>query len=109
MLAHDFGIMQTAPQKGKQYNDYKPEKYNCISVHDDYILPLSKKLSVVKCFWHTLDRPELGLAYYGITLIPPESLGSIIEIIWDNPNLSDLMDLLVEAKSTEKYVIHFGI
>lgn len=109
MPKHSFGIMQTAPKTGKRYDNYTPEKYNCISVDDVYILPLLEKLRGVQCFWHTLDRPEFGLAYYGITLIPPESLNAIIEMIWHNPNLSDLMALFVEAENTKKYVIHFGI
>lgn len=109
MPKHNFGIMQTAPKAGKRYDRYTPEKYNCISVDDAYILSLSKQLSGVKCFWHTLDRPEFGLAYYGITLIPPESLGAIIEMIWQNPNLSELLALLSEAEKAKKYVIHFGI
>lgn len=109
MAKHNFGIMQTAPKKGKKYNSYTPEKYNCISVDDDYIQPLLEKLGNVKCFWHTLDRPEFGLAYYGITLIPPESLDFIIEIIRHNSNLSDLVALLTEAENSKKYVIHFGI
>ena len=108
MAKHDFGIMQAEPKKGQRYDNYNPEEYNCISVDDDDILPLLEKLRGVKCFWHTLDRPGFGLAYYGITLIPPESFSAIIEMIWHNPNLSDLMDLLLEAENTKKYVIHFG-
>ena len=109
MAKHDFGIMQTAPKTGKKYNRYTPEKYSCISVDDDYIHPLFEKLGNVKCFWHTLDRPEFGLAYCGITLIPPESFDSIIKIVEDNSNLSDLVILLTKAKDSKKYVIHFGI
>lgn len=109
MAKHNFGIMQTAPEKGKRFDNYTPQEYNCISVDDDDILPLLEKLRTVKCFWHTLDRPEFGLAYYGITLIPPESFSAIIETIWHNPNLSDLMALFVEAENAKKYVIHFGV
>ena len=109
MAEHYFGIMQTAPEKGKRFDDYNPVNYNCISVDDNDMLPFLEKLREKKCFWHTLDKPEYGLAYYGITLIPPESFSSIIEIIWNNPNLSDLMALFVEAEKTKKYVIHFGI
>ncbi len=58
---------------------------------------------------HTLNRPELGLAYYGITLIPPETLDAYLEIIWKNPKLSDLAALLIEAKEKRAFVIHFGI
>ena len=109
MPRHDFGIMQIDPNQGDRYDHYAPEEYGCISVDDDYILPLLKKFKGVRCFWYTLDRAEFGLAYDGITLIPPESLGLMIEIIWHDPHLSDLASLFVEAESTKKYVIHFGI
>lgn len=109
MPVHKFGIMQTKPKNGKKYDDYEPQKYKCISVDDDYILPLLEKFRGVKCYWHTLDRAEFGLAYYGVTLIPPESLDLIIEIIWNNNNLSELFTLLSKAEHENKYVIHFGI
>lgn len=109
MPKHDFGIMQIPPQRGAHYNRYEPEKYHCISVDDDYLEPLLGKLKVMKCYWHTVNRPEFGLAYTGITLIPPESLDIFIEIIWNNPKLSELMALLKEAEENGKYVIHFGI
>lgn len=109
MPKHDFGIMQIQPQKGKRYDHYEPQKYNCISVDDDDILPLLKKFNEVKCYWHTLDRSETGLAYYGITLIPPESLRSMMEIIWSNHNLSELLSLFSNAERENKFVIHFGI
>ena len=37
MAKHEFGIMQIAPQKGKRYDEYEPQKYECISINDDYI------------------------------------------------------------------------
>ncbi len=109
MPKHEFGIMQVNPKKGKRFDDYQHQKYNCISVDDDDLLPLLKKMNEVKCYWHTLDRPEFGLAYYGVTLIPPESIGAIIEIVWNNHNLSELLSLLSIAQRDNKYVIHFGI
>lgn len=109
MPQHEFGIMQTAPIKGKRYDSYEPEKYGCISVDDDYILPLLEEFKNIKCYWHTLDKTEFGFAYYGITLIPPESLDGLIAIIWSNSKLSDLMALLKEAEANKKFVIHFGI
>lgn len=45
MPEHNFGIMQTAPEKGKRFDNYTPEKYSCISVDDDDIMPLLEKNS----------------------------------------------------------------
>ena len=109
MAKHYFGIMQNAPSIGQRYDLYEPEKYECISVDDDHILPLLEDLKQLKCYWHTLDRPEMGLAYCGITIIPPDSLGRMMEIIKRERRLSRLYDLLAKAQREGKYIIHFGI
>jgi hypothetical protein len=109
MPKHEFGIMQKDPIKGRRYVVYEPKRYNCISVDDKLIISLSEKLKEIKCYWHTLDRLESGLAYTGITLIPPRACTSIIYMLQDNPELSELKSLLHEAERTNKYVIHFGI
>lgn len=71
--------------------------------------PYSRSSGELKCFRHSLDRPEYGPAYYGITLIPPESLGGFIEATLGCPQLSELTALLTEAQRENKFVIHFGI
>ena len=56
-----------------------------------------------------MDRPEYGLAYWGITLIPPESLDSVIQLIWGTKELSELAEILIRAQHENKYVIHFDV
>ena len=109
MLKHEFGIMQKDPERHKRYDRYEPEKYSCISVDDDLIEPLLEKLSEVKCYHHTPDKAGYGLAYTGVTLIPPESCGAVIETLGDNIRLSELRNLLLKAGHDHKYIIHFGI
>ncbi len=70
---HEFGILDEF-DKRKVYNDYEPQKYDCISVDDDTMNRLIPDLSVMKTYFHSYDRPEYGLAHWGITIIPPESL-----------------------------------
>lgn len=60
-------------------------------------------------YWHTLQMPEKGIAYWGITLIPPSSMESVISIIEDIEECSELKELLLDAERRNKYVIHFGI
>lgn len=98
MPTHEFGIMHESPKNGERYDCYDPKKFRCISVNDDDIVPLLKKLNEVKFYWHTLDKPAFGLAYYEITLIPPESMDAIMEIVWSSHNLSELFNLLHSAK-----------
>lgn len=109
MTAHEFGIMQTEPEYGNQFEKYEPEKYGCISVNDDCIEPLLKQLKKVDFYWHSLDALEKGLAYHGITLIPPSSFDGMLAIIKNKAGMQELEDLLRKAKSQNKFVIHFGI
>ena len=109
MAKHEFGIMDMAPTLEQEYNKYNPEKYNCISVRDEEIEPLLKEFSVIPCYWHSLKRKERGLAYYGITIIPPYSLKEFISVIDSKAQFHELKDLLQKADKENKYVIHFGI
>ena len=88
MAKHEFGIMNKAPSQDENYNSYEPQKYDCISVDDDYIQPLLDSLSELKCFWHSLARPELNLTYTGT---------------------GELKELLIKAKEKNKFVIHYGL
>lgn len=109
MAKHQFGIMRMTPEQNKRYDIYEPEKFDCISVHDDYIEPLLVDLSLVDCYWHTLEHPEKGLAYCGITLIPPSSLKPFMNLLEGCAGTEALMDLLLTAEKENRFVIHFGI
>ena len=66
MAKHEFGIMQNVPKKGIRYDEYEPQKYNCISVNDDYVENIVGKFNHMDFYWHTLDVKEKGLAYCGV-------------------------------------------
>ena len=109
MAKHEFGIMKQPPQKGLRYDAYEPEKYNCISVDDDLIELLDPKLTHMHAYWHSLDVPGKGLAYCGITLIPPESLADVLRACAETDGLQALELLLQQAQKEEKFVIHYGL
>lgn len=109
MAKHEFGIMQTAPQKGIRYDEYEPQKYNCISVNDDYLEDIVIDFDDIDFFWHTLDVPGKGIAYCGITLIPPSSMQAFISVIENISELSELKVLLQKAYTENKWVIHYGL
>ncbi len=110
MLArHEFGIMQNAPKLRKRYDEYEPQKYNCISIDDDYVEKIVAKLNNIDFYWHTLDVPAKGIEYTGITLIPPTSMQAFIVVIKDIEELNELKDLLEKALVENKWVIHFGL
>ena len=109
MAKHEFGIMQTAPQKGIRYDEYEPQKYNCISVNDDYLEDIVIDFDDIDFFWHTLDVPGKGIAYCGITLIPPSSMQAFVSVIENISELSELKVLLQKAYTENKWVIHYGL
>jgi hypothetical protein len=58
-------------KNSKSKIDYEPLKYKCISVDDEIINSLYEQLSIMRTDFHSLDHPEFGIAYCGITIIPP--------------------------------------
>lgn len=99
----------------KDYSDYEPEKYNCVSINDDYINEWWDKLVLIKTYFHCYNRPSLALARLGVTLIPPESLEAFYDIVCTSYNhnsledLLNLMRLIRKAIVEDKYIIHYGI
>ncbi|MGN7399999.1 short-chain dehydrogenase [Cytobacillus praedii] len=111
---HEFGIIDEI-DKMKSYTEYTPQKYNCISVDDDLLNSLSEQLSIMKTYFHSLKRPEIGLAYWGITIIPPESLSLFYDVISTSPyfkksaELNELASIIIQASVEKKYIIHYGV
>ena len=111
---HEFGIINHVDYRGN-YEDYTPQKYNCISVDDDLLIGLAMKLSSMKTYYHSFKRPEFGLAYQGITIIPPESLSLFYETVVlskdfkTSDELSKLASKIIEAVKENKYMIHYGV
>lgn len=109
MAKHEFGIMQTVPEKSKRYDEYEPQKYNCITVDDDYLEDIAVRFNDIDFFWHTLDIKGKGLAYCGVTLVPPSSMQEFISVIDSISELTELKELLSKAYAENKWIIHFGL
>ena len=110
MPNHEFGIMPTSPKAYELFETYEPEKYNCISINDDYIELIMAAINKIDCYWHTLQRPGKGLAYYGVTLIPPQSMADFVDI-WEckKQEYYPLISLVKKAQEGGNFIIHFGI
>ena len=80
MAYHEFGIMENSPKVSERFDKYEPGKFKCIKINDDFIEPLLTEFQCIRCYWHTLKYPEMNLAYWGITLIPPESIDDFISV-----------------------------
>ena len=109
MAKHEFGILPRDPRLGERYDAYEPERYGCVSVDDAWLEPLLEKLADIPAYWHALDRPETGLAYCGITLIPPASIPAVLAALDASEVWATLGGLLEEARARGRFVIHFGL
>ncbi|QFT89217.1 hypothetical protein FIU87_11210 [Bacillus sp. THAF10] len=114
MPFHEFGIIEDFNIR-KDYSYYSPEEYSCISVDDDLIQNFSESLKMMKSYFHSYERLGFGLAYCGVTIIPPESLTLFYEVIVSSPsfkessNLTDLAAKVSKSNEEKRYMIHFGI
>lgn len=110
----EFGIIDEFDEY-KDYSEYEPQKYNCVAIEDDFLDDWWDGLKSIKTYFHTYSRPECGLARWGVTLIPPQSLDELIMTIMDDsrskssPELIALIRLLGKALIENKYVIHYGV
>ncbi len=46
------------PESGQIFEEYEPDKYDCIAVDDEYVQAVAEKLAGVRVYWHGLDRQE---------------------------------------------------
>lgn len=114
MIIASFGIIEDI---GNIENiDYNIDEFDCVDIADDiYIDDWWDRLVLMKTYFHTLNRPEYGLARWGITLIPPESLRVFQDIVisdkrvHNDDNLQKLANKIQEAIDRQKFMIHFGV
>lgn len=112
--SHEFGLIDNITIQ-INFDEYSPKKYNCILVDDDIVEILFESLLEMKTYFHSLDRPEFGLAYYGVTIIPPDSLSFFYNAITssryfkNSVELNKLALIIQQAIKEEKHMIHYGI
>ena len=109
MAKHEFGIMETPPSAKTRYDDYEPEKYNCISVDDIYLENILDLFESIDTFCHTTDIKAKGLIYTGVTLIPPLSAKEFANKLTKIHELIELKVLFEKAYRENKFVIHYGL
>lgn len=109
MAKHEFGIMDQAPQSGARYDAYEPGRYRCISVEDADLENIVADFRHIDCCWHSPDVKEKGLAYCGVTLIPPASHRAFLDALGGAAALSPLRALFRKAMEENRWIIHFGL
>lgn len=111
MAKHHFGIMQQTPAATDYFCHFEPEKYNCIALNDDDLDVVLQRMqdNEIDTYWHKLSNPQKGLAYCGITLIPPHAHSKFVDALEGMTALEPLKELLLQAENENKFVIHFGV
>ena len=118
MISTEFGIIDKFDAR-KDYTKHEPERNNCVAIDDDiYINDWWQQLSEIDtlnvCSKGKL-QPQKSLSRWGITIIPPQSLPALLNIVVtdkrynDDPRLTALAYLIREAIQSEKYMIHYGV
>lgn len=82
---------------------------NAVSIDDDSFYYLNKKLKDVPTL--TCEHKQwLGIAEYGITIIPPKSLDLCLKRTQklSSPVFVSIIELFERAKCDNKYIICFG-
>lgn len=115
LIETEFGIIDCFDET-KDYGVYEPERYHCVAIDDErYIDDWWDRLVLMKTYFHRFSRPEMGLARWGVTLIPPESLPAFEEIVISDHRINEdeqlvlLAQLIQKAIREGKYMIHFGV
>ncbi len=64
-------------------NDYEKalEFYRCVAVPDDIVNEWILPVRHIPSFTCSLRRLFSGINHYGVTLLPPESIGTFLEIV----------------------------
>ena len=109
MAKHQFGIMKIPPQKGVRYDEYEPDKYDCIDVDDKIVEILCSQMRGMPTYYHSLDISGENLAYCGITLIPPSTSALVVLLLNNMTDVKALKNLFEKASKENKFVIHFGL
>lgn len=118
MATHEFGVLKQF-KENTWYDEYEPDKYNCITVDMqliDYITEnYLEKLTKMKAYANISSQPCYGLEEDGITLIPPQSLKLLRNLIIEvnlkvkSIQLNNLISKIEEALQSNSYLIHFGV
>ena len=118
MIKTEFGIIEEF-NENNDYTGYYPERYNCVYIDDDlYLNDWWDSLSLLDTFnvyEKGILQPQKALSRWGITIIPPQSLHGLLEIILrdkrckKDDHLIALANLVWQAICDEKYMIHYGV
>ncbi len=83
----------------------------CVNVHDDILRPMLHDFETVDTLFGGFI-PFSGLNYYGFTLIPLESVPTLVSVLTNaktNLEIDALLNLCIKAIDKKQYILHRGI
>lgn len=111
-LMHEFAILQSGPTVEDEYDSTMLSWLVSVGVEDDVLESIRERQQFIPTFYGSLKRRGKGLAYYGVTLIPPDSLAvfqDVLEFSDVEKTVMELIALVKQAREKNRYIIHFGI
>ena len=118
MIKTEFGIIENFDPRG-DYTLYNPQKYHCVAIDDDAYLndwwPTLLGMDSLNVYDAHILQPQKALSRWGITVIPPESLPRLLDIVIsdcryaEDPRLVALAQLIRQAIAQKKHMIHYGV
>ncbi len=98
-----------------QFDSFKEvcKFHQCIEISEEYANRWIVQSGSILTFVCTLQRPFKGIDYCGVTLVPPESLSQLLDIIRPDAErgegVSNLMTLIEKAIENGKFLIVYGV
>ena len=118
MIKTQFGIIESFDESG-DYTDNAPEKYHCVAIDDDKYLndwwDFLLEIDTFNVYEAHILQPQKALSRWGITIIPPNSLPKLLNIVVSDKRyrrdkgLVAFALLIRQAIEREKYMIHYGV
>lgn len=118
MIKAEFGIIEDFNEKG-DYTEYSPERYHCVAIDDDKYLNdwwnALLNMDTFNVYSKHILQPQKALSRWGITIIPPDSLPILLNIVTSDKRyqrdkrLHVFANLVQMAIESEKHMIHYGV
>lgn len=117
MPYHDFLIYKKKPNYFTHFGRLYKKSFSMIRIDDDDIKNINfSSLSAYCCYYRRKNKYN-GLCYYGITVIPLDSLKQFYKIMKNNNKkdkngigrFDELLNLICKADNNSNYIIHYGI
>ncbi|MBP3800960.1 MAG: hypothetical protein J6I85_02860 [Clostridia bacterium] len=118
MIKHSFSIIKETIKKEKISTWINSKLIvNTIEINDEFIEKKIKELNSIKTIWVKSDtnrEPNVGLNYYGITIIPDNQIEKLTKIFQNNIdfNNKETFEKLIRSitnKNSDEILVHFGI